>query len=157
MHSAPSVNYPVGRSRYARRLLALLWALGMGSIMLAWAQSSGGLDWRQAMLALSAVVASVAAWTGLMQSAAPGALDFDGQHWSMSGGTPLRGARAHVVLDLQSLLLVRLDAPARAARWVWLDSQAVPERWRDLRRALHSRALPAAASTNAATVHHPGV
>ena len=82
MHSAPSVNYPVGRSRYARRLLLILWTLGVGSVTLAWSQS-GGFDWRQAMLALSAVVAGVAAWTGLLQSIATGELNFDGLHWSV--------------------------------------------------------------------------
>jgi toxin CptA len=157
MHSAPSVNYPVGRSRYARRLLVSVWALGVGCVTLASLQA-GGLDWRQAVLALSAIVAGAAAWTGMLQSAAPGELDFDGRHWSISGGsTPLRTARASVALDLQSLILVRLDEPTRPRRWVWVDRQAMPARWRDLRRALHSRVLPSDAGTHAATVHHPGV
>jgi hypothetical protein len=156
MHSAPSVNYPVGRSRYARRLLVSLWALGVASVTLASLQA-GGFDWRQAMLALSAAVAGAAAWTGLLQSAAPGELAFDGRHWSMSGGVPLRSARAGVALDLQSLLLVRLEEPARAQRWVWVDRQARPECWLDLRRALHARVAPADAGPAAAPVRHPRV
>jgi hypothetical protein len=156
MHSAPSVNYPVGRSRYARRLLISLWALGVASVTLASVQADG-FDWRQAMLALSAVVAGAAAWTGLLQSAAPGELAFDGRHWSMSGGVPLRSARASVALDLQSLLLVRLDEPALSRRWVWVDREAMPERWLDLRRALHARVAPADAGPAAAPVHHPRV
>jgi toxin CptA len=156
MHSAPSVNYPVGRSRYARRLLVSLWALGVASATLASLQADG-FDWRQAMLALSAVVAGAAAWTGLLQSSAPGELAFDGRHWSMSGGVPQRSARASVTLDLQSLLLVRLEAPARSRRWVWVDRQALPERWLDLRRALHARVAPADASPAPAPVHHPPV
>jgi hypothetical protein len=68
----------------------------------------------------------------------------------MSGDVPLRSARASVALDLQSLLLVRLEEPARARRWVWVDRQALPERWLDLRRALHARVVPGDAAPAAA-------
>jgi hypothetical protein len=156
MHSAPSVIYPVGRSRYARRLLVLVWALGVAGVTLASVQAEG-FDWRRAMLALSAVVAGAAAWTGLLQSTAPGRLAFDGRHWSISGGAPLSAARASVALDLQSLLLVSLDEPARRRRWVWVDRQALPERWLDLRRALRARVLLADPDIGASTVHHHGV
>ena len=156
MHSAPSVSYPVGRSRYARRLLVLVWAIGVAVVTLASMQADG-FDWRRAMLALSAVVASAAAWTGLLQSAAPARLAFDGRHWSISGGAPLGAARASVALDLQSLLLLRLDEAARRRRWVWVDRQAMPERWLDLRRALHARVLATDPDTGAPPVHHSGV
>ncbi|MDM0077809.1 hypothetical protein QTH90_25600 [Variovorax sp. J2P1-59] len=153
------MNYPVGRSRYAERLLLVLWALGVCGVTVACIQAAG-FDWRQGILALSAAVAGLAAWTGVLRCADPADLSFDGQHWSISGHSSLRTARASVALDLQSLLLVRLSEPTRARRWVWVDRQAMPERWRDLRRALYSRApspgptTPKAAASKAAEVHH---
>ena len=150
MHSAPSVSYPVGRSRRAQHLLMLLWALGVGCVTLA-CTGSGALDWRQAMLALSAVVAGVAAWTGLLRACPAGELRFDGHHWTITGGSALHSARAAVALDLQSLLLVRLEGPTGAARWIWCDREALPERWPELRRALHARA-PATGTEAASAV-----
>ncbi|MDL9998408.1 hypothetical protein QTI24_07350 [Variovorax sp. J22P240] len=158
MHSAPSVNYPVGRSRYAERLLLGLWALGVLGVTVACVQAAG-FDWRQGILALSAAVAGLAAWTGVLRCTDPADLSFDGQHWSISGHAALRTAQASVVLDLQALLLVHLSEPARARRWVWVDRRAMPERWRDLRRALYSRAPspePTAqkADSKGVDVHH---
>ncbi|MDM0104764.1 hypothetical protein QTH97_07460 [Variovorax sp. J22R24] len=152
------MNYPVGRSRYAERLLLVLWALGVCGVTVACVQAAG-FDWRQGVLVLSAGVAGLAAWTGVLRYADPADLSFDGQHWSISGHAALRTARASVALDLQSLLLVRLSEPTRARRWVWVDRQAMPERWRDLRRALYSRAPSAGpiaqkADSKAADVHH---
>ena len=46
MHSAPSVNYPVGQSRGARRLLLSIWFLGAAGMALACLQS-GGAAWRR--------------------------------------------------------------------------------------------------------------
>ena len=87
----------------------------------------------------------VAASIGLRRDGAS-TLHFDGLAWSLNGADParsVRAGRAAVALDLQSLLLVRLTEPGRARRWIWLDQSTVPERWRDLRRALYARA-PAA-------------
>ena len=56
MHGAPSVSYPVGRSRMRDRLLLGLWAPGRllrGRGLLQF----DGADWRPALLALSVVVA----------------------------------------------------------------------------------------------------
>lgn len=158
MHSAPSVSYPVGRSRYAERLLLALWALGVCAVTLACVQSAG-IDWRDGVLLLCVVVASMAAWTGVLHASDPANLVFDGQTWSMSGGVSLPTAQAAVMLDLQWLLLVRVKAPFGAARWIWVDRTAVPHRWRDLRRALYSRAIPTQAAvktpeSGSANVHH---
>jgi hypothetical protein len=159
MHSAPSVTYPVGRSRNAERLLLALWALGVCSVTVACAQATWGLDWNRGVLLLSAVVAGAAAWTGVLSCSAPSVLRFDGLHWSVSGGFALGATRADVALDLQVLVLVCLKAPGRTKRWVWLDRSAMPDRWRDLRRALYSRPLGAgpagqAPESTAARVHH---
>jgi len=145
MHSAPSVSYPVGRSRRAGRLLLLVWACGATGFLAACA-GAGALGWRQALLGLCVLLAGVAARAGLRRSTEPADLSFDGRRWSLSGAAPLRSAEAQVVLDLQSLLLVRLGAAGRRQRWVWLDRGLAPGDWSDLRRAAHSRA---------AAVHDP--
>jgi hypothetical protein len=142
MHSAPSVSYPGGRSRHADRLLLALWLRGAGAVALACVQSAG-MGWRGGVLFLCVVVAAVGAWMARFRSTGGTDLVFDGQHWSMSGGVEAPMARASVMLDLQALLLIRLTGAAGRARWVWAERRAMPERWRDLRRALYSRAAPA--------------
>jgi hypothetical protein len=141
MHSAPSVSYPVGRSRNAERLLLILWGLGVCGVSIACVQSAA-LGWREGILSLSAIVAGMAAWTGVFRCSAQVDLTFDGQHWTMAGRIPVRTARVSVALDLQFLLLICLTESVRTRRWIWLDRNAMPPRWRDLRRALYSRAVP---------------
>ncbi|MDR6885947.1 MULTISPECIES: hypothetical protein [Variovorax] len=140
MHSAPSVTYPVGRSRGATRILIATWALGACCAGLScYLFDSAG--WRQLLLILSVLFSGVAAAVGLRSDGA-GVLHFDGLQWALTGthrGRAVRAARASVALDLQSLLLVRLIQPGRAARWIWIEQRAMPARWRDLRRAVYSR------------------
>jgi len=141
MHRAPSVIYPVGRSHNAERLLIALWVLGVCAVVFASAQSEG-IDWRDGILLLCAIAATVAAWISIFRTSTRANLIFDGQSWSMSGSIDLPTARAAVMLDLQQLLLIRLREPLGAARWVWVERDAMPHQWRDLRRALYSRAIP---------------
>ncbi|RST54914.1 hypothetical protein [Variovorax sp. DXTD-1] len=140
MHSAPSVTYPVGRSRGATRILIATWALGACCAGLScYLFDSAG--WRQLLLVLSVLFSGIAAALGLRSDGA-GVLHFDGLRWSLTGtdrGRAVHAAQASVALDLQSLLLVRLTEPGRAARWIWTERRALPERWRDLRRAVYSR------------------
>ncbi|MEJ8815356.1 hypothetical protein WKW77_30130 [Variovorax ureilyticus] len=122
-----------------------LWVLGACAVTAATIQSAG-IDWRDGMLLLCAVIATLAAWSGVFRSSGCANLIFDGQSWSMSGGIDLPTAQAAVMLDLQRLLLVRLKEPLGATRWLWVERDAMPHRWRDLRRALYSRAIPADAA-----------
>jgi toxin CptA len=141
MHSAPSVSYPVGRSRLARRLLLGLWGLGAAGVI-AWCLQFSGAPWRTGLLLAALLVAGIAARRagGLGEGVQ---LQWDGQQWSCTGSRQLGGAAASVHLDLQSLALVRLCAPEQSAAWLWLDRDACPARWLDLRRALHA-STPAA-------------
>lgn len=144
MHSAPTVSYPVGPSAGAGRLLAVLWLLGMAAAILACVQSYT-FGWRQLLLLASAGAAGALAWHGLRRAGDAAELRFDGRAWSLSGRSALRGARARLALDLQSLLLLRLEPdPAREARWIWLDRRLAPACWSDLRRALHASGAPIA-------------
>jgi toxin CptA len=162
MHSAPSVNFPVGRSRNAERLLFGLWAVGVCCAATACWRFDGVDDWRQGVLMLSVAATGVFIWIqGVRKAGVAANLNFDGQHWSLREPSAASGtARASVALDLQSLMLIRLTIPGRAQRWIWLERRAMPERWRDVRRALYSR--PPLASLVAdfrrpasAGMHHP--
>jgi hypothetical protein len=141
MHSAPSVTYPVGRSRGAARILIAAWALGACCAGVSFYLFDGA-GWRQVLLVLSVLFSGGAAALALRGDGAA-ELRFDGRHWTLAGaetGRAVVAARAAVALDLQSLLLIRLAEPGRAVRWVWAEQRAMPERWRDLRRAVYSRA-----------------
>lgn len=139
MRSAPSVIYPVGNSRNARLLNTFVWLMGVGCGLAACAWRND-TDWRVGLLVLSVLVASGGVWQGLRQSAWVAELSFDGRHWSMAGRTAMRGAGIRVALDFQSLMLVRLAGARRPPCWVWLDERSKPDRWKDLRRAVYSRA-----------------
>ena len=153
MHSAPSVSYPVGRSRDANRLLVMLWVAGACCASAASFQF-GHVGWRQALILGVVILAAMVARRTLGPALAVD-LVFDGQDWSLSGMASRKLARIVVLLDLQSLLLVRLEEPSQRARWLWLERRARPERWQDLRRAVHSGALSGVASATPSTVADP--
>jgi len=69
MHGAPSVTYPVGRSRGATRILVVLWALGaLCAGASCYLFDSAG--WRHVLLVASVLFAGVAAGFGLRQEGA---------------------------------------------------------------------------------------
>ncbi|MBT2323219.1 hypothetical protein J7E62_12775 [Variovorax paradoxus] len=158
MHGAPSVSYPVGRSRKADRLLLMVWLCGACCAAAACYQLDGA-DWRVGLLASSVIGAGAAAWWSTLRRTAPAELSFDGRQWSSVDPDGSRAAEAEVVLDFQSSLLVCLTEARRARRWVWLDRSTRPERWHDLRRAVYSRAPLAGpvadARQSASGAHHP--
>jgi toxin CptA len=140
MHSAPSVSYPVGRSRLGATLMLGAWVLGAGAAAWWWAQVQPA-TWRAmaaAGLLLASGVAAGWSWACTPRST----LAWDGDSWSWSGQQDASGT-LEVVLDLQRLLLVRWRSPAGAG-WLWLERPALPARWDDLRRAVYSRAGPEA-------------
>ena len=140
MHGAPSVSYPVGRSRIAVRLLLLLWICGACCAAAACLRL-GKADWRAGPLVVSVLAAGAAARAGSPRRAPQWALNFDGLRWSIPGAPGWQAGDAKVALDGQSWLLVRLAR--HAGRWVWLERRAMPQRWQDLRRAVYSRPVPA--------------
>ena len=137
MHSAPSVSFPVGRSRMARRLLGFLWTLGAAALCAWMLQFSVPFGWRTALLMAAVLFAGLAAWRA-SRLGAGAELRWDGQHWSCSASASFHAATATIHLDLQSLMLVCLQEPGRRAAWLWLDRACLPARWLDLRRALHA-------------------
>lgn len=135
MHSAPSVSYPVGRSRFALLVAAVAWLAGAAGIV-AWR-----LHVPASLLESLAVVAVVVAggaiaWRAWARSPI-GTLSWDGSAWTWSAGAAETGS-VQAVLDIQRVMLLRWEA-GRVTRWLWLERAMQPSRWDDVRRAVYSR------------------
>ena len=142
MHDAPSVNYPVGRSRWAAALGAAAW-LGGAAVTLLWSAQPQVAAWRLAIAWTAVAAAALLSWRA-WRAAPGGVLAWDGAAWTWArhGAGGVSGD-VRVALDLQRLLLVRWDG-ADGRLWLWLERASGRERWDELRRAVYSRARPAA-------------
>ncbi len=141
MHSAPSVSYPVGRSRFAATLLLVLWLPGAACVAL-WSVQARAPGWQVgASVALVLLAGFCAAWN--WWHAPQGDLSWDGENWNWSAAGQEAAGSLEVGLDLQRWLLLRLTG-GKVVRWFWLERARYPERWEDLRRAVYSRARPQA-------------
>ena len=140
MHSAPSVTYPVGRSRFAAALLLGVWLAGAVAAVLWGLQAPSG--WRLALMAAALACSGALAlhgWWGTQS----GTLAWDGEAWAWSRQPDGRSLHLPVGLDLQAWLLVQWTADG-ASQWLWLARASRADRWDDLRRAVYSRARPQA-------------
>lgn len=159
MHSAPSVEYPAGRSAFQGRLEGLL-LLAWLALQLAWWLSLPGAAlpgawWFSALLGLllwaltrwraRQPLAGRLCWEpalppapGAHATAPPGQARLPGRWiWRSAAyrhGTELAGL--HWALDLQDRVLLRLDNAAGLGWWVWLERDSAPADWQALRVAL---------------------
>jgi hypothetical protein len=141
MHDAPSVSYPVGRSRWAGALAAASWLAGLAGTLL-WSAQPQAVSWRL-VLAWSAVTAAGAIPLRTWWRTPRGLLAWDGAGWTWApDGAGAETGELQVALDFQHLLLLHWRAGG-ARRWLWLE-RAGGEGWDELRRAVYSRARPAA-------------
>lgn len=138
MHHAPSVTYPVGRSRFLGSALLSIW-LASGAVVAAWTAQAAGPDWRQAGGLLAWLVAGAMAAHAWWRSPR-GALEWDGGTWHFAS---CEAAGPRVALDLQHALLLHLLVEGRPL-WVWASRTGAPSYWDALRRAVYSRANTAA-------------
>ena len=139
MHNAPSVSFPVGRSRFQGRLIGVL--VGFGALTeLTWSVQANSLDWRQWLGAGMCV--TILAWSGRTWWRTPsGSLSWEGVAWYWAAGARSLVVMPQVVLDLQVALLLRLPRTAdTGVTWLWLDRSSNPSRWMALRRAIYSHA-----------------
>ena len=138
MHAAPSVSYPVGRSRFAAGLLSLLWLAGLAAVV-AWTLSEPAAGWRQGLalvLVLACGLFALAAW----RRSPAGTLAWDGGAWNFAERGQRPGGRIELRIDLQARLLLAWVPAQGRTRHLWLERNAAPERWDALRRAVYSRA-----------------
>ncbi|MDO8279452.1 MAG: hypothetical protein Q8K31_06550 [Burkholderiaceae bacterium] len=157
MHSAPSVFYPVERSRGAAVGLAAVWLCAALTTLLWWL-ALGANGWPQVagllVLLLSALLAANS-WRSLRS----GHLGWDGNEWQWAeaGKGLMSGGLAHPCLDLQHALLLRLRDAEGAARWIWLERSTDPTRWDDLRRAVCAHGATASGSQAPRTGRETGL
>jgi hypothetical protein len=142
MHSAPSVTYPVGQSRWGACLLVLVWLAGVAAT-LQWTLGHQVAPGRLAAAWFVLLAAGgVSAWK--WWAAPRGLLSWDGAGWTLDAAVaPAAPGDLRVGLDLQRLLLVQWRGGGRT-QWLWLERSGSPEHWDDLRRAVYSRARPEA-------------
>ncbi|WP_395687177.1 hypothetical protein [Caenimonas koreensis] len=139
MHNAPSVTYPVGRSRFSGWLSLLLWLVGLASVLMWW-NTAAAPGWRGFAMALAVVVAGICAGVAWWRSAV-GQLHWDGESWQWTQHLATREGTVTTRLDLQKWMLLQWQA-GDASRWLWLERSREPASWDDLRRAVYSRARP---------------
>jgi toxin CptA len=141
MHNAPSVSYPVGRSRFSAGVLLLIWLVAAVAIARWWAQVQAP-GWRVGAAALLLVCAGLwAAWNWAHSPV--GSLAWNGAAWNWASRQASEEGEPEVSLDLQRWLLLRWSSDQRI-RWFWVERGRGVERWDDLRRAVYSRASPRA-------------
>jgi len=146
MHSAPSVTYPVGRSRFAGFAMAGLWLVAAAVVFAWWLQTQAPQGRTFVACLLVTVSGGLAAVTWAKSSV--GSMAWDGDKWSLSAVQAPSGGAVAVALDLQQWILLQWQAEA-GSRWLWVERRAKPERWDDMRRAVYSRARPQAPSAAA--------
>ncbi len=133
---APAVSYPVAPSRKAAVLTACLWMVA-AVLNVAWWQLAAPGDIGPVLGGLSLLAVGLVL---VLEHArrVRGEIVWDGcWQWrskAYPAGTMLSWPK--VVVDGQQLILVNLRN-IQGARWVlWLDADAQPQHWLDLRRAL---------------------
>jgi toxin CptA len=147
MHSAPSVIYPVGRSRLTGLLVLGSAVTGVAAATLA-AVQAGSLQWIGVIGLATAILAATWACVRWWRTPA-GHLSWDGRGWTWSpdamsdrNAVPVG---LLVCLDLQAVLLLRQPLEWGTSRWFWLERSRFPLRWSALRRAVYSPAVHEAA------------
>lgn len=102
----------------------------------------GTTDWRVWLPCAAVLLSGLWLWHARRQ-VITGELTFDGESWWLSSSTGVvvvAAGRACVCLDLQRLVLLRIEAVDRPGHWLWVDREADRPRWRDLRRVLYAGA-----------------
>jgi toxin CptA len=139
MHSAPSVRYPVGRSRILAAALVVIWFVAVGTA-LAWFYLGERFGWRQ-WLELACLLASGLAASAYWWAMPTGVLHWDGQCWAWeAAGAGRTVVQLGVQLDLQRSMLLRLAADHCGTSWCFVERATNRARWNDLRRAAHAPA-----------------
>ena len=137
MHSAPTVNYPVGRSHLQVCLLLFLGVLGVVTVFL-WSWVADAMAWRQ-YVCLATLLASSGLAFQCWHQTPKGFLHWDGLVWRFTSDQDEVIGSPVVHLDFQSLMLISLQQVPGNRLWLWPERRTDVSRWLGLRRALFSR------------------
>jgi hypothetical protein len=128
----PAAAWKVDSARWQRRVLAALGLLGaLVSLFFCLGQRWG----TSSLLVLLWGLCTAIAVMGLRKGAT-GHLRWDGERWHWSDTQDHAVTRLVCVIDLQRLLLLRVDCEQGPSRWLWLQSPTMDAPWRALRRAV---------------------
>lgn len=143
MHHAPSVQYPVGRSRFMGRLVAGVWLLGALVVAMAWTSLAGVTA--PALISAAWIVVGLLAARSVRGLPA-GVLAWDGTVWRWTvahdPGIDLRAIQVAADLGPVLMLWAQTDHHSRPY-FLCLERASQPRLWDDLRRAVYSRAATA--------------
>jgi len=143
MHSAPAVDFPVGRSRFQGVVVMVI--VGLSALaLLVWTIDAPEPGLRQLGTALLWLMGS--AWAlGQWWRTPEGRLAWDGTAWTWTSDEKAQAVTPEVTLDLQGAMLLRLHSSAQqGVGWVWPERRAHALRWLAFRRAVFGQ-LPSAA------------
>ena len=136
MHKTPTVDYPLGRSRFhAVALLVVL--LGVAGVDVLWLCEADQIGWRHRVGVAASLVAAVMALRAWWVSPA-GTLHWDGKSWSWESERDRSRGAVSSHLDLQDTLLLVFSPLSGKRCWLWLDRGTAPARWMALRRAVYA-------------------
>jgi toxin CptA len=113
---------------------AVLWLAWAGFAWRSWVYAPVGVLQWDALAPSSQGPQRVGVWRWHRQAPGEHSNNPDRNNPNLSHGAPLQQVQR--VLDLQSLLLLRVRNPDGAHRWLWVQRSSDPARWNDLRRAL---------------------
>jgi len=135
MHRAPSVSWDVRPAAWRFYLLALLVVCAGLVVSLYLVFQPWGI--RAAALLLVFLGTALCA-TMAQRKAHAGMLRWDGEHWYWSCFDDQVVDHVTCVLDLQRLVLLRIQGTTGKVHWLWLQSLQMDSRWLAFRRAVIS-------------------
>ena len=138
MHNAPTVDFPVGRSRFQGWLLIFTGLIAVLSGWL-WCFQADSVGWRQGLFFLILLATLVEA-ARLWRNSPTGSLRWDGQVWNWSSVDASVSGVLAVHLDLQFCLVLSLRQASGVRIWLWPERRADVTRWDALRRAVFAHA-----------------
>lgn len=138
MHSAPAVNYPVGRSHFFAYFIGLTGLLGLVVGLMLCFQSPMVTVFQAlyGLLFLSSFVFAMTVW----RHSVTGHLQWDGQAWCWVEQEVALHVALTLHFDAQSLMIITLRTDANRVIWIWPERTFDASRWIALRRAVHSSA-----------------
>ena len=140
MHNAPTVNYPLGRSRFQAWLTAGTCLLALLAGLL-WCTQVGATGWRQGVWLFGWLTSSLLAFQSWRQTPV-GVLRWDGESWCWVREAHSTSGALAVHIDFQFFMLLSLRPPTGSRIWLWPERNANLPLWNALRRAVFSQPKP---------------